>query len=129
MSASPLSSRRAKIIFSIVWLALLADHAALMYWYGFSFKIAIIDAVVGITHLVLASLLLINTLRYYLPQKERFIHLIGWCVFLTAIIVSLKSSASFAIFSRLCLRLSFSSVSTRLYQITLIKATQAINKK
>jgi two-component system, LytTR family, sensor kinase len=90
MSASPLSSRRAKIIFSIVWLALLADHAALMYWYGFSYKIAIIDAVVGTTHLVLASLLLINTLRYYLPQKERFIHLIGWCVFLTAIIVILN---------------------------------------
>lgn len=90
MSASPLSSNRFKIIFSIVWLLLLCDHAALLYWYGFSFRVAAIDSFVGVTHLVLASLLLINTLRFYLPQKERFIHLIGWCIFLTAIIIILN---------------------------------------
>jgi sensor histidine kinase YesM len=90
MSASPLSSNKFKIIFSVVWLFILADHTALFYWYGFSFKISVIDALVGTTHLVLASLLLINTLRYYLPQKERFIHLVAWCVFLTAIIIILN---------------------------------------
>jgi hypothetical protein len=94
MSASPLNSRRFRIIFSIVWLAILADHTGLLIWYGFSFRIAIIDALVGTTHLVLASLLLINTLRYYLPQKERFIHIVAWCIFLTAIIVILNRWAA-----------------------------------
>lgn len=90
MSASPLSSRRFKIIFAVVWIAILADHTWLLTWYGFSFSIAIIDAAVGTTHLMLASLLLINTLRYYLPQKERFIHLAAWCIFLTIIIILLN---------------------------------------
>jgi two-component system, LytTR family, sensor kinase len=90
MSASPLSSLRFKIIFSIIWIAILADHTWLLTWYGFSFRIAFIDAAVGTTHLMLASLLLINTLRYYLPQKERFIHLVAWCIFLTIIIILLN---------------------------------------
>jgi LytS/YehU family sensor histidine kinase len=60
-----------------------------MIWYGFSFEIAIIDASISTLHLLLASLLLINTLRFYLPQRERFIHLFAWCVFLTAIIIIL----------------------------------------
>ena len=90
MSTSPLSARRFKIIFSIIWMAVLADHAGLMSWYGFSFRIALIDAAVGTTHLMLACLLLINTLRYYLPRQERFIHLVAWCIFLTAIILVLN---------------------------------------
>jgi two-component system, LytTR family, sensor kinase len=89
MSVSPLSSSRVRIFFGIVWLAIIGDHTALMIWYGFSFEIAIIDALVSTIHLLLASLLLLNTLRYYMPQKERFIHLFAWCVFLTAIIVIL----------------------------------------
>jgi two-component system LytT family sensor kinase len=89
MSKSPLSSTRVRIFFGIVWLAILGDHTALMIWYGFSFEIALIDASVSTLHLLLASLLLINTLRFYLPQRERFIHLFAWCVFLTAIIILL----------------------------------------
>ena len=89
MSKSPLSSTRVKIFFGIVWLAIFGDHTALMIWYGFSFEIAIIDASISTLHLLLASLLLINTLRFYLPQRERFIHLFAWCVFLTAIIIIL----------------------------------------
>jgi large-conductance mechanosensitive channel len=89
MSTSPLSSSRVRIFFAIVWLAIIGDHTALMIWYGFSFEIAIIDALVSTVHLLLASLLLLNTLRYYMPQRERFFHLFAWCVFLTAIIVIL----------------------------------------
>jgi two-component system, LytTR family, sensor kinase len=89
MSVSPLSSSKVRIFFAIVWLAIIGDHTALMIWYGFSFEIAIIDALVSTVHLLLASLLLLNTLRYYMPQKERFFHLFAWCVFLTAIIVIL----------------------------------------
>lgn len=89
MSFSPLSSTRVRVFFGIVWLAILGDHTALMIWYKFNFEIAIIDASVSTFHLLLASLLLINTLRFYLPQKERFIHLFAWCIFLTAIIVIL----------------------------------------
>ena len=89
MSVSPLSSTRIKIFFAIVWLVILGDHTALMIWYGFKFEIALIDAAVSTLHLLLASLLLINTLRFYLPQRERFIHLFAWCIFLTALIIIL----------------------------------------
>ena len=90
MSVSPLSYNRAKIIFAIAWLIYLVNHTLLLIWYGFSFRIAAIDAAFGANHLILASLVLINTLRYYLPRKERFIHLLAWCVFLTAIVILLN---------------------------------------
>jgi len=89
MSKSPFSSTRVRIVFGIIWLAILGDHTALLIWYGFSFDIAFMDASISTLHLLLASLLLINTLRFYLPRQERFIHLFAWCVFLTAIIIIL----------------------------------------
>ena len=90
MSTSPLSISRFRIIFIIVWLILIANHTGLLMWYGFSFKIAVIDSIVGNTHLLMASLLLINTLQYYLPRKERFIHLFFWCILLTIILILLN---------------------------------------
>jgi LytS/YehU family sensor histidine kinase len=62
----------------------------MLLWYGFSFRVSFVDATVGTTHVMLASLLLINTLRFYLPQRERFIHLVAWCIFLTAVILVLN---------------------------------------
>jgi two-component system, LytTR family, sensor kinase len=87
MSVSPLSNTKFKLIFSFIWLFIMGVHTLLMYWQGFSFRIALVDAAVGTTHLMLASLLLINTLKYYSPKKERFFYLAAWCILLTVAII------------------------------------------
>ena len=40
MPASPFSTRRFLVTFSIAWLVLMADHAVLMYWFEFPLKTA-----------------------------------------------------------------------------------------
>ena len=39
--------------------------------------------------MVLACLLVIMMLRYYLPQKEKYFHLVSWCVLITVIVILL----------------------------------------
>ena len=67
----------------------MADHAIVLHWFGLSWKISIIDSLVSNTLLLLAGLLVMNTLRYYLPRRERYIHLLAWAIFLTIAIILL----------------------------------------
>ena len=90
MGASPITSVRFKIAFAIIGLAIFADHAGIVYGFGYSMDTALIDAASGTLGLMLAVLLLINTLRYYMPRRERFIHLAFWCIFLTVIVILLN---------------------------------------
>jgi sensor histidine kinase YesM len=90
MSVSPLLSLRFKIVYAVISLVILAIHEGLMYLYGFRFKIAFTDAAVSTLLLMLAILLLINTLRFYLPKKDRFMYLAAWCIILTIAIVFLN---------------------------------------
>lgn len=89
MSASPFASTRFKIFYPSLWLVIIAIYTGLLYWYGFSFRTSIIDAAVGTTHLMLACLLLINTLKYYVPKTEKVIYLAGWCIILTVLVIIL----------------------------------------
>ena len=89
MSTSPLSANRFRIIFIICWLAIMADHAIVLHWFELSWKISIVDSLVSNTLLLLAGLLVMNTLRYYLPRRERYIHLLAWAIFLTVVIILL----------------------------------------
>ena len=82
MSNSPFSVSRFRNIFILSWLIILADHIFLLRWFGLSWKQAIIEAVVNETHLVLASLLIITLLRFYLPQKKNYINVAVWCFLL-----------------------------------------------
>jgi two-component system, LytTR family, sensor kinase len=93
MHKSPLSITRFRIIFAVCWLFITVDHAVLLHWFGQSWKIAVIDSLVSNFHLCLAGLVVMNALRYYSPRKERYIHLLGWDVFLTVISLLLTSWA------------------------------------
>jgi signal transduction histidine kinase len=77
-------------------MAILAIHTGLMYWFDYSFRVSFIDAAVSTSHLMLASYLLINTLRYYVPKKEKFIYLLAWCTVLTILITLLSRWALFS---------------------------------
>jgi large-conductance mechanosensitive channel len=87
MAISPLSVTRFRIIFSISWLIIVADHVFLLRWFGLSWQTAIVDSAINDTLLILACMLVIMMLHYYLPQKEKYFHLVTWCILITVIVI------------------------------------------
>jgi two-component system LytT family sensor kinase len=85
MSTSPLSVRRFQLIFSICWLVLIADHAMVVHWLALPWKEAIIDSLISNGILFFFCLLILNTLRYYLPRREQLINIFAWCIFFTVL--------------------------------------------
>ena len=99
MSTSPLSVFRFRFVFILFWLAIMADHSFVLHWFGLSWNISIIDSLVSNSLLLLAGFLVMNTLRYYLPRRERYIHLLAWAIFLTLVIILLDGWILKSIFS------------------------------
>ena len=85
MSASPFSVVRFRIIFSICWLIHIVNFTFLLRLYGLTWNEAIIDNLISNILLILACLLIMNTLRYYTPRRERYLHIVIWCIFLSII--------------------------------------------
>ncbi len=65
-------------------------HAATFYMLGFNWEISITDAVVSNVLLLLASLVVSNTLRFYQPGSGRYINVAAWCILLSAIWIFLS---------------------------------------
>ncbi|HVZ57907.1 MAG TPA: histidine kinase [Chitinophagaceae bacterium] len=82
MANTPLSVTRFRFVFGACWLVLMTDHALILYWLGITWTAAILDSVISNSLLLLFSLLIMNTLRYYLPRREQYLHIFFWCVFL-----------------------------------------------
>ena len=93
MAKSPFSINRFRIIFILGWLIVIADNIFLLRWFGLSWKTAAVDSLVNGFHLIMASLLIINMLRYYLPRRERVVHLLVLCLILTGAILLLTNWA------------------------------------
>jgi sensor histidine kinase YesM len=83
MPASPFSARRFLITFSIAWIVLMADHAILLYWYDFPLGVSIVDSLVTNIPLLGVCLLVLNTVRYYLPGREQYMNVLIMCIVLT----------------------------------------------
>ncbi len=83
MPASPFSTRRFLLTFSIAWLVLMADHAILLYWFEFPLTAAIVDSLISNIPLLLVCLLVMNTIRYYLPGREQYMNILIMCIVLT----------------------------------------------
>jgi len=90
VAISPFSSNRVLGIFAAAWVFWVLLHAATLYWLGFDFEISGVDAVISCTLLLLASLVVSNTLRFYTPGKESYFNILAWCFLLTAIAVFLS---------------------------------------
>ncbi len=56
-----------------------------LFWYGFSFKTAAIDSGVSIGLVTAAGLLMANNLKYYRPEKNRYLYMLIWCMILATI--------------------------------------------
>ena len=89
MPASLFSVRRFTVIFSISWLLLIVDHAALLYWFSLPLQDAIIDSVISNVLLLLACLLVMNTIRYYVPTINQYMNVLCMCIMLTILWVVL----------------------------------------
>jgi two-component system LytT family sensor kinase len=63
----------------------MADHAMVLTWFSLPWKEAIIDSLISNSILFLFCLLIMNTLRYYLPRRENIINIFVWCIFFTII--------------------------------------------
>jgi len=87
MATSPLSVTRFRIIFSICWVIVFVDHVLLLRWFGLSWSMAFVDGAINDALLTLACLLVIMMLQYYLPQKEKYFHLLTWCLLITVIVI------------------------------------------
>ena len=85
MASSPLSQTRFKIIFGISWVIVLVDCAFVLRWFGQCPEATLIDSLVSTVSLLAIALLLMNTLRYYTPRRERYMNIFTWCLFLMGI--------------------------------------------
>jgi sensor histidine kinase YesM len=83
MTKSPLSITKFRIIFIICWLVMMGDNAMVLNFFGLPLEAAIIDSAICNTLLLLICLLVMNTLRYYLPRGQQYINVFSLCLFLT----------------------------------------------
>jgi len=91
MIASPLSILRFRIIFSATWWVIfIMDVSFLQNMFGVSFRIALVDGIVTNVLLMLFCLLIINTLRFYLPRSSRYLNILAWCLLLTGLWLALQ---------------------------------------
>ena len=66
------------------------DIIFLQNLFGLSFKEALIDGIITNVLLILFCLLIINTLRFYLPRNTRYLNILVWCLLLTGIWIALQ---------------------------------------
>ena len=98
MPSSPFRVRRFIIVFSISWLVLMADHALLLYWFDMPLNAAIIDSAISNTTLLLTCLLVMNSIRYYVPDINQYLNVLAMCIVFTFLwmIISKSLLASYA---------------------------------
>jgi two-component system LytT family sensor kinase len=85
MSNSPLSVTKFRIIFIICWLVMVADNIMVLQFFGLPWRAALIDSAITNTLLLFACLLVMNTLRYYLPKGQQYINVFSICIVLTIV--------------------------------------------
>ncbi len=82
---SPFSILRFRLAFAGIWLIWIAGHAAILYWYDFSVRAALIDSVASNTLLMLACIAVSNNLRYFQPSQKRYSYIFWLCFVMTLI--------------------------------------------
>lgn len=85
MAISLLTQTRFRRLFFIVWIIWIALHTLVLRSFGASWHAAFTDSILTNGLLLLACLLLMNTLRFYVPQSNRYLLLVGWTSVLSLI--------------------------------------------
>lgn len=85
MARSPLFILKFRIVFIIFWAVMITDQIMVLHFFGQSWETAIIDSAISNSLLLLICLLVMNTLRYYLPGVQQYINIFSICLFLTIV--------------------------------------------
>ena len=80
MPASVLSITKYRFYFTIFWIIWSAIHAWVLQEWGYGFEASWLDSAVSNILFAGMSLLIITSLRYYLPRKESFTYLFLMCI-------------------------------------------------
>lgn len=80
MRTSPFSVRRFLVIFIIAWAILMVDHAMVLHWFGLSWEASAYDSLISNILLLAVCLLVMNTLRYYVPAMDQYINVLVICI-------------------------------------------------
>ncbi len=83
MASSPFSVKRFSIVFIFCWLVIILQHTLLLYFYDLPLLTAFVDSIVSNGLLLLCCMLIINTLRYYLPSGKGYFNFFILCMVLT----------------------------------------------
>ncbi len=70
-------------MFIVCWVIIVSDHIMLLHFFGLPWEPATIDALLSNTLLLLACLLVMIVLRYYLPRGQQYINVFALCLLLT----------------------------------------------
>jgi len=90
VSASPLSDNKFRNGYASGWLILTIMQAGVLhYWFELTWVAAFVDSSFSNLLLLFASLLVMNTLRYYMPRREKYLHVIFWCILETSLWLAL----------------------------------------
>jgi two-component system, LytTR family, sensor kinase len=90
MSASPLSDNRFRNAFATGWIILIIMQGGVLhYWFELSWIAAFTDSAFSNLILLLACLLIMNTLRFYMPRRDKYLHIIFWCILETSLWLTL----------------------------------------
>lgn len=81
MSATPLTNTKNRFLFSITWLIWSAMVFKMLYidW-ELDWMFALADTVLSNGLLLISSLMVMSSLRFYNPRKGKFIHLLVLCI-------------------------------------------------
>lgn len=73
------------LIVSQCMVACILAQSAILLWFGFSFRIALIDSSISISLLTIACYLISNNLQFYRPEKNRYLLILLYCSILGAL--------------------------------------------
>lgn len=90
MTPSPLQTFKFKIIFVACWSSWAILHAIVLQWFGFDWRVAIWDSAVTNLLLFAIAVLIMVTLQFYIPQKNRHTYLLALCSILAGIWILLS---------------------------------------
>ena len=78
---------RSKILLVTVQciVASILSQAAILLWFGFSFQTSLLDSTVSILLLAIACYLIGNNLKYYRPEKNRYLLMLMYCSILASL--------------------------------------------
>lgn len=87
VNSSGLVLEKSKIALIVVQclVACIISQSAILFWFGFSVQISLLDSSVSILLLAIACYLIGNNLKYYRPEKNRYLLMLLYCSILASI--------------------------------------------